>query len=146
MAATLSRTDFEFNNQKSVYHGKVRDVYDIDDLLVMVATDRISAFDVVLPKGIPFKGQALNQIAEYFLDATSDIVPNWKVAVPDPMATVGKKCQPLKIEMIVRGYLTGSAWREYQNGAREICGVAIPEGMRENQKFEHPHHQGRRGA
>ncbi len=138
MAATLSRTDFEFNNQKSVYHGKVRDVYDIDDLLVMVATDRISAFDVVLPKGIPFKGQVLNQIAEYFLDATSDIVPNWKVAVPDPMATVGKKCQPLKIEMIVRGYLTGSAWREYQNGAREICGVAIPEGMRENQKFEHP--------
>ena len=138
MAATLSRTDFEFNNQKSVYHGKVRDVYDIDDLLVMVATDRISAFDVVLPKGIPFKGQVLNQIAEYFLDATSDIVPNWKVAVPDPMATVGKKCQPLKIEMIVRGYLTGSAWREYQNGTREICGVAIPEGMRENQKFEHP--------
>ena len=138
MAATLSRTDFEFNNQKSVYHGKVRDVYDIDDLLVMVATDRISAFDVVLPKGIPFKGQVLNQIAEYFLDATSDIVPNWKVAVPDPMATVGKKCQPLKIEMIVRGYLTGSAWREYQNGAREICGVAIPERMRENQKFEHP--------
>ena len=121
-----------------MYHGKVRDVYDIDDLLVMVATDRISAFDVVLPKGIPFKGQVLNQIAEYFLDATSDIVPNWKVAVPDPMATVGKKCQPLKIEMIVRGYLTGSAWREYQNGAREICGVAIPEGMRENQKFEHP--------
>ncbi|MDE5903416.1 MAG: phosphoribosylaminoimidazolesuccinocarboxamide synthase [Muribaculaceae bacterium] len=138
MAATLSRTDFEFKNQKSVYHGKVRDVYDIDDLLVMVATDRISAFDVVLPKGIPFKGQVLNQIAEYFLDATSDIVPNWKIAVPDPMATVGKKCQPLKIEMIVRGYLTGSAWREYQNGAREICGVAIPDGMRENQKFEHP--------
>ncbi|MDE5664023.1 MAG: phosphoribosylaminoimidazolesuccinocarboxamide synthase [Muribaculaceae bacterium] len=138
MAATLSRTDFEFKNQKSVYHGKVRDVYDIDDLLVMVATDRISAFDVVLPKGIPFKGQVLNQIAEYFLDATRDIVPNWKVAVPDPMATVGKKCQPLKIEMIVRGYLTGSAWREYQNGAREICGVAIPEGMRENEKFPHP--------
>jgi len=137
--ATLTKTDFNFPGQTAVYHGKVRDVYDIaPDLLVMVASDRISAFDVVLPKGIPFKGQVLNQIAEYFLDATSDIVPNWKVAVPDPLATVGKKSQPLKIEMIVRGYLTGSAWREYQNGAREICGVAIPEGMRENQKFEHP--------
>lgn len=136
---TLVKTDFRFPGQTAEYHGKVRDVYTIDnDLLVMVATDRISAFDVILPKGIPFKGQVLNQIAEYFLDATSDIVPNWKVAVPDPMATVGKKCQPLKIEMIVRGYLTGSAWREYQNGACEICGVAIPEGMRENQKFEHP--------
>lgn len=139
MAATLSRTDFDFKGQKSVYHGKVRDVYDIDGrLLVMVATDRISAFDVVLPKGIPYKGQVLNQIADYFLNATSDIVPNWKVAVPDPMATVGLKCEPLKIEMIVRGYLTGSAWREYSAGAREICGVALPEGMRENEKFPHP--------
>ncbi|MDE7159271.1 MAG: phosphoribosylaminoimidazolesuccinocarboxamide synthase [Muribaculaceae bacterium] len=139
MAATLSRTDFEFKGQKGVYHGKVRDVYDIDDrLLVMVATDRISAFDVVLPKGIPYKGQVLNQIAEYFLDATADIVPNWKVAVPDPMATVGLKCEPLKIEMIVRGYLTGSAWREYAAGAREICGVPLPDGMRENERFPHP--------
>ena len=139
MAATLSRTDFEFKGQKSVYHGKVRDVYDIDDrMLVMVATDRISAFDVVLPKGIPYKGQVLNQIAGYFLDATSDIVPNWKLAMPDPMVTVGKKCQPLKIEMIVRGYLTGSAWREYAAGAREICGVPLPEGMRENERFPHP--------
>lgn len=139
MESTLTRTDFDFNGQKSVYHGKVRDVYDIDDrLMVMVATDRISAFDVVLPKGIPFKGQVLNQIAEYFLDATSDIVPNWKMAVPDPMVTVGLKCEPLKIEMIVRGYLTGSAWREYKAGAREICGVKLPEGMRENEKFPTP--------
>ncbi len=139
MAATLTRTDFDFKGQKSVYHGKVRDVYDIDGrLMVMVATDRISAFDVVLPKGIPYKGQVLNQIAEYFLDATSDIVPNWKVAVPDAMATVGLKCQPLKIEMIVRGYLAGSAWREYAAGAREICGVPLPEGMRENERFPHP--------
>ncbi len=106
--------------------------------MVMVATDRISAFDVVLPEGIPYKGQVLNQIAEYFLDATADIVPNWKLAVPDPMVTVGIKCEPLKIEMIVRGYLTGSAWREYKAGAREICGVSIPDGMRENQKFPHP--------
>lgn len=139
MAETLSRTDFDFKGQQSVYHGKVRDVYDIDGrLLVMVATDRISAFDVVLPKGIPYKGQVLNQIADFFLDATADIVPNWKVAVPDPMATVGLKCEPLKIEMIVRGYLTGSAWREYAAGAREICGVKLPEGMRENEKFPHP--------
>lgn len=139
MAETLSRTDFGFKGQKSVYHGKVRDVYDIDDrLLVMVATDRISAFDVVLPKGIPYKGQVLNQIADYFLTATADIVPNWKVAVPDPMATVGLKCEPLKIEMIVRGYLTGSAWRDYAAGAREICGVKIPDGMRENEKFPEP--------
>lgn len=139
MEATLTRTDFDFKGQKSVYHGKVRDVYNIDDrFMVMVATDRISAFDVVLPEGIPYKGQVLNQIAEYFLDATADIVPNWKIAVPDPMATVGIKCEPLKIEMIVRGYLTGSAWREYKAGAREICGVPLPEGMRENQKFATP--------
>lgn len=139
MNSTLTRTDFNFNGQKSVYHGKVRDVYDIDDrLMVMVATDRISAFDVILPEGIPYKGQVLNQIASYFLDATHDIVPNWKLAVPDPMVTVGLKCEPLKIEMIVRGYLTGSAWREYKNGAREICGVKLPDGMRENEKFPSP--------
>ena len=135
----LKETDFEFKDQKSVYHGKVRDVYNIaDKYMVMVATDRISAFDVVLPKGIPYKGQVLNQIADYFLTATADIVPNWKVAVPDPMATVGLKCEPLKIEMIVRGYLTGSAWRDYAAGAREICGVKIPDGMRENEKFPEP--------
>lgn len=137
--ATLTNTDFSFKGQKSVYHGKVRDVYDIDDkYLVMVATDRISAFDVILPEGIPYKGQVLNQIASYFLDATSDIVPNWKLAVPDPMVTIGVKCEPLKIEMIVRGYLAGSAWRDYKAGNREICGVRLPEGMRENQKFETP--------
>ncbi len=136
---TLTKTDFNFKGQKSVYHGKVRDVYDIDDkYLVMVATDRISAFDVILPKGIPFKGQVLNQIAAHFLKATEDIVPNWLVTVPDPMVTVGLKCQPLKIEMIVRGYLAGSAWRDYAAGAREICGVALPEGLKENQKLPHP--------
>lgn len=139
MAATLTTTDFKFNGQESLYHGKVRDVYDIDGkYLVMVATDRISAFDVILPKGIPYKGQVLNQIAAYFLDATKDIVPNWKVAVPDPMVTVGVKCQPLKIEMIVRGYLAGSAWREYKAGARSICGVTLPEGLLENQKLPSP--------
>ena len=136
---TLTYTDFDFKGQKPVYHGKVRDVYDIDDkYIVMVATDRISAFDVVLPEGIPYKGQVLNQIAAGFLDATADIVPNWKVAVPDPMVTVGLKCEPLKIEMIVRGYLAGSAWREYAAGAREICGVALPEGLRENQRLDSP--------
>ncbi len=139
MSRSLTSTNFEFKNQKSVYHGKVRDVYDIDDrYLVMVATDRISAFDVILPKGIPYKGQVLNQIADFFLDATKDIVPNWKVAVPDPMVTVGLRCQPLKIEMIVRGYLAGSAWRDYKAGARSICGVSLPEGLRENQKLPHP--------
>lgn len=139
MSETLMNTDFHFENQKSVYHGKVRDVYDIDNrLMVMVATDRISAFDVVLPKGIPFKGQVLNQIAAHFLDATSDIVRNWKLATPDPMVTVGLKCEPLKIEMIVRGYLAGSAWRDYAAGKREICGVKLPEGLRENQKLPHP--------
>ena len=117
----------------------MRDVYDIDDkYLVMVATDRISAFDVILPEGIPYKGQVLNQIAAKFLDATADIVPNWKIAVPDPMVTVGLKCEPLKIEMIVRGYLAGSAWREYAAGKREICGVALPEGLRENERLPHP--------
>lgn len=139
MANSLTFTDFKFPGQKGLYHGKVRDVYNIDDkFLVMVATDRISAFDVILPKGIPFKGQVLNQIAARFLDATTDICPNWKVAVPDPMVTVGLKCEPFKVEMIVRGYLAGSAWREYASGAREICGVKLPDGLRENQKLPHP--------
>lgn len=135
----LTQTDYNFPGQKSVYHGKVRDVYNInDEQLVMVATDRISAFDVVLPEGIPYKGQMLNQIAAKFLDATQDICPNWKRATPDPMVTVGVACQGFAVEMIVRGYLCGSAWRSYKNGAREICGVAIPEGMRENQRFPQP--------
>lgn len=139
MAKTLVNTEFDFKGQKSVYHGKVRDVYNInDDLLVMVATDRISAFDVILPKGIPFKGQVLNQIAASFLDATADIVPNWKLATPDPMVTVGLKCEGFKVEMIIRGYLTGSAWREYATGCREICGVKLPDGMRENERFPEP--------
>lgn len=139
MQATLTSTDFRFPGQQSLYHGKVRDVYNINDnILVMVATDRISAFDVVLPKGIPFKGQVLNQIAAYFLDATADEIPNWKLATPDPMVTVGKKAEGFRVEMIIRGYLTGSAWREYAAGAREICGVKLPEGMRENQKFPEP--------
>jgi phosphoribosylaminoimidazole-succinocarboxamide synthase len=139
MAKTLVNTEFNFKGQKSVYHGKVRDVYDInDDLLVMVATDRISAFDVILPKGIPFKGQVLNQIASSFLDATADIVPNWKLATPDPMVTVGLKCEGFKVEMIIRGYLTGSAWRDYAAGCREICGVKLPDGMKENERFPEP--------
>ena len=137
--ATLVRTDYNFEGQKSVYHGKVRDVYDInDDVLVMIATDRISAFDVILPKGIPSKGQVLNQIAATFLDATADIVPNWKLATPDPMVTVGLKCEGFRVEMIIRGYLTGSAWREYQAGCRELCGVKLPDGMRENERFPEP--------
>ena len=135
----LTQTDYNFPGQKSVYHGKVRDVYNInDEQLVMVATDRISAFDVVLPEGIPYKGQMLNQIAAKFLDATQDICPNWKRATPDPMVTVGVACQGFAVEMIVRGYLCGSAWRSYKNGAREICGVQLPEGMRENQRFPQP--------
>ncbi|MBS7285179.1 MAG: phosphoribosylaminoimidazolesuccinocarboxamide synthase [Prevotella sp.] len=135
----LTQTDFHFEGQKSVYHGKVRDVYNInDDLMVMVATDRISAFDVILPKGIPFKGQVLNQIAAKFLDATADICPNWKIATPDPMVTVGLKCEGFRVEMIIRSILTGSAWREYKNGCREICGVKLPEGMRENERFPEP--------
>lgn len=139
MATTLVNTDFHFPGQSAVYHGKVRDVYTIgDDLLVMVATDRISAFDVILPKGIPYKGQALNQIAASMLDATADLVPNWKIAVPDPMVTVGYKCEGLKLEMIIRGYLAGSAWREYKAGMRELCGVKLPEGMVENQRFPEP--------
>ena len=136
---TLTQTNFNFPGQTGVYHGKVRDVYTIgDDLLVMVATDRISAFDVVLPKGIPFKGQVLNQIADYFLSATAAEVPNWKLCVPDPMVTMGRKAEGFRVEMIIRGYLTGSAWREYASGVREICGVKLPEGMRENQKFDEP--------
>ena len=139
MKNSLTKTDFNFQNQKGVYHGKVRDVYNIDDdLVVMVVSDRISAFDVVLPKGIPFKGQVLNQIAAQFLDATQDICPNWKIATPDPMVTVGLKCEVFPIEMIIRGYLTGSAWRAYKNGSRQICGVEIPDGMVENQAFEKP--------
>ena len=139
MSKALTRTDFNFPGQKSVYHGKVRDVYNInDEKLVMVATDRISAFDVVLPEGIPYKGQMLNQIAAKFLDATTDICPNWKMATPDPMVTVGVMCQGFPVEMIVRGYLCGSAWRAYKNGVREICGVQLPEGMKENQKFPEP--------
>ena len=135
----LTRTDFNFPGQKEVYHGKVRDVYNInDDILVMVATDRISAFDVVLPKGIPFKGQVLNQIATKFLDASKNVVPNWKLATPDPMVTVGLKCEGFRVEMIIRGYLTGSAWREYKAGNREICGVKLPDGMKENEKFPRP--------
>ncbi|MBR6892396.1 MAG: phosphoribosylaminoimidazolesuccinocarboxamide synthase [Bacteroidaceae bacterium] len=136
---TLTQTNFNFPGQRSVYHGKVRDVYDINnDIMVMVATDRISAFDVVLPKGIPFKGQVLNQIAAKFLDASADVVPNWKLATPDPMVTVGLKCEGFRVEMIIRGYLTGSAWRAYEAGERTLCGVALPEGMKENQKFPKP--------
>ena len=135
----LTRTDFHFDGQKSVYHGKVRDVYNInDDIIVMIATDRISAFDVILPKGIPFKGQVLNQIASKFLDQTKDICPNWKLATPDPMVTVGLKCEGFRVEMIIRSILTGSAWREYQKGCREICGVKLPDGMKENQRFPEP--------
>lgn len=139
MSKALTRTDFNFAGQKNVYHGKVRDVYNInDEYLVMVVTDRISAFDVVLPEGIPYKGQVLNQIAAKFLDATSDIVPNWKVATPDPNVTVGHHCEPFKVEMVIRGYLTGHAWREYRSGKRVLCGVQMPDGMVENQKFPKP--------
>lgn len=136
---TLLKTNFNLPGQTAVYHGKVRDVYTINDnLLAMVATDRISAFDVILPKGIPFKGQVINQIASYFLQSTADIVPNWRLADPDPMVTVGYRCQGFPVEMIIRGYLTGSAWREYAAGNRTLCGVQLPEGMKENQKFPEP--------
>lgn len=136
---SITSTQFDFPRQTAVYNGKVRDVYTIaDKYMVMVATDRISAFDVILPKGIPYKGQVLNQIASKFLDSTQDIVKNWKIASPDPMVTVGYKCESLPVEMIVRGYLTGSSWRTYKSGAREICGVKVPDGMREHQKFEKP--------
>lgn len=139
MSNAIIRTDFNFPGQKSVYHGKVREVYNInDEYLVMIVSDRLSAFDVVLPKGIPYKGQVLNQIAAKFLDATADILPNWKIATPDPMVTVGHKCEPFKVEMVIRGYLTGHAWREYKAGKRMLCGNVLPEGMVENQKFEKP--------
>ncbi|MDD3528133.1 MAG: phosphoribosylaminoimidazolesuccinocarboxamide synthase [Bacteroidales bacterium] len=139
MNNTVIKTNFRFDGQKSLYKGKVRDVYNIrDQYLVMVATDRISAFDVVLPRGIPYKGQVLNQIAAKFLDATADIVPNWKIDVPDPMVTVGVLCEPFAVEMIIRGYLTGSSWRSYSKGARQICGVPIPDGMKEHEAFTQP--------
>ena len=139
MGNTILKTDFNFPGQTKVYHGKVREVYTINnDLLVMIVSDRISAFDVVMPKGIPYKGQVLNQIAAKFLDATTDIVPNWKIAMPDPMVTVGKFCEPFKVEMVIRGYLSGHAWREYRAGKRIICGVAMPDGMKENDKFPTP--------
>lgn len=139
MANAITKTSFNFSGQTAVYHGKVRDVYTIkDEYLLMIVSDRISAFDVILPKGIPYKGQVLNQIAEKFLDATADIVPNWKMATPDPMVTVGHACEPFKVEMVIRGYLTGHAWREYKSGKRSICGVPMAEGMVENQKFDAP--------
>ncbi|KAA6302305.1 MAG: Phosphoribosylaminoimidazole-succinocarboxamide synthase [Candidatus Ordinivivax streblomastigis] len=139
MGQALIKTDFRFPNQTGVYKGKVRDVYSIgDDWLIIVVTDRISAFDVILPEGIPNKGHVLNAIAAQFLDATADIVPNWKLATPDPMVTVGLRCEPFKVEMVIRGYLTGSAWREYKAGARTLCGIALPDGMKENQKFPAP--------
>jgi phosphoribosylaminoimidazole-succinocarboxamide synthase len=135
----ITRTDFAFSHQTGKYTGKVRDVYNIGNkYLAMIVTDRISAFDVILPEGIPYKGQVLNQIASKFLDATSDILPNWKIASPDPMVTVGHKCEPLPLEMIVRGYLTGSSWRAYRAGARQICGIPLPDGMKEHQRFDAP--------
>lgn len=139
MENAIVKSNFSFPGQKSLYTGKVRDVYNIDNkYLVMVVSDRISAFDVVLPKGIPYKGQVLNQIAGKFLDATSDIVPNWKISMPDPMVTVGHICEPFKVEMVIRGYLTGHAWREYKSGKRQLCGVPMPDGLKENQKFDQP--------
>jgi phosphoribosylaminoimidazole-succinocarboxamide synthase len=139
MAKTILNSNYNFPGQKSIYNGKVRDVYNIDNkYLLMIVSDRISAFDVVLPKGIPYKGQVLNQIAAKFLDATSDIVPNWKIATPDPTVTFGHKCETYPVEMIVRAYLTGSSWRNYKSGAREICGIKIPDGMKEHQRFETP--------
>ena len=139
MNNTIIETKFNFPNQTKFYRGKIRDVYYIqDEILVMIATDRISAFDTVLPKGIPYKGQVLNQIADSFLDLTSNIIPNWKLTSPDPMVTIGRLCEPFKVEMVIRGYLSGHAWREYKLGKRTICGVSMPEGMKENDKFPHP--------
>jgi len=135
----ISGTHFNFPNQTAFYKGKVRDVYSIgDDLLVMVASDRISAFDVVLPKPIPFKGQVLNQIAAHMLEATADVVPNWRLASPDPNITIGYRCEPFKVEMVIRGYLTGHAWRTYNSGLRELCGVALPEGLKEHDRLPQP--------
>ena len=139
MAQTLTQTDLHLPGQDHVYHGKVRDVYFLKDgRIVMVATDRISAFDVVLPEGIPYKGQVLNQIATYFLEATKDIVPNWLISSPDPMVSLGRRCKPFRVEMVIRGYLTGSAWRAYRAGERTLCGVKLPEGMKENEAFASP--------
>lgn len=139
MSNTITTTNFNFPNQKSVYRGKVREVYNInDELLVMVATDRLSAFDVVLPKGIPYKGQILNQIATKFMELTQDIVPNWLIATPDPNVAVGHLCEPFKVEMVIRGYVSGHAAREYAAGRRQICGVAMAEGLKENDKFPEP--------
>jgi len=139
MSNAIQKTSFKFPGQKSLYVGKVRDVYNINDnLLVMVTSDRISAFDVVLPRPIPYKGQVLNQIAAKFLDLTTDICPNWKIATPDPMVTVGRYCDPFKVEMVIRGYLSGHAWREYKSGKRSICGLSMPDGMKENDRFPEP--------
>lgn len=139
MSNAITKTNFTLPGQTSLYVGKVRDVYNIKgELLIMVTTDRISAFDVVLPKGIPYKGQVLNQIASKFLDATADILPNWKIATPDPMVTVGRFCEPFKVEMVIRGYLSGHAWREYKEGKRTICGITMPDGMKENDRFPEP--------
>jgi len=138
MSSTIVKTNFSFKNQRSKYEGKVRDVYHVKDYLIMIVSDRISAFDVILPRGIPYKGQVLNQIADKFLDATSDIVPNWKIDSPDPNVTIGHFVDPYKVEMVIRGYLTGHAWRHYKAGHRELCGNPLPEGMREHQKFENP--------
>lgn len=134
----IKNTDFHLPGQKSKYTGKVRDVYELEDKLVIVATDRISAFDVILPRAIPFKGQVLNQIAAYFLESTRDIVPNWLESTPDPSVSIGKKCQPFKVEMVIRGYLAGHAWREYCDGKRNLCGNPLPEGLKENDKLPHP--------
>jgi phosphoribosylaminoimidazole-succinocarboxamide synthase len=135
----LTKTEFNFPRQKSVYHGKVRDVYSLaDDLVIMVASDRISAFDHILPKGIPYKGQVLNQVATFFLESTKDIVPNWLISTPDPMVAVGKKCDPIRIEMVIRGYLAGHAAREYKLGKRILCGVELVEGLKENDRFPEP--------
>lgn len=139
MSNTITTTNFNFPNQKSVYRGKVREVYNInDDLLVMIATDRLSAFDVVLPKGIPYKGQILNQIATKFMELTQDIVPNWLIATPDPSVAVGHLCEPFKVEMVIRGYLSGHAAREYAVGRKQICGVPMADGLKENDKFPEP--------
>ncbi len=139
MEHAITRTEFQFPGQKNIYHGKVRDVYNIDNkFLVMIVTDRISAFDVILPRGIPYKGQVLNQIATKFLDTTKDLVPNWKLAAPDPNVSIGIIAEPIKIEMVIRGYLTGHAWRVYKSGEKKLCGVPLPDGMKEHDKFPEP--------